>query len=319
MKSGFRDHGGGIDAAIQTYGGPRGAWIDLSTGINPRPYPLPKLSALAWTALPDRSAIEDLEQAAARFWQVPSSLEVVAGGGASALIAAIPHIFSGKTVHIPEPTYNEHWAAFSANGWAKCENGADVTVVVNPNNPTGRFWTLDEIQSAQCVIDESFCDLIPQSSILTSSAPDDRSKVVLKSFGKFWGLAGLRLGFAICAPKYARKLREQLGPWAVSGAACEIGSAALKDDAWARHTRTELDQSAARLDHLLSEAGFSVIGGTSLFRLADVGTAQRWFVQLAKAKILTRIFPYSDNWIRFGIPDTNEAWARLEHALKEPV
>ena len=127
-----RDHGGGLDAAVAAYGGVRGGWLDLSTGINPVPYPVGEVSAEAWSALPDQGAMDRLLAAARAFWNVPDGAEVVAANGASAIIAAMPHMWAGARVSIPAPTYNEHAAAFATNGWDITETG-DVHVVVHPN------------------------------------------------------------------------------------------------------------------------------------------------------------------------------------------
>ena len=302
-----RDHGGGLDAAVATYGGARGGWVDLSTGINPVPYPVGDVGQEAWTALPDRAAQTRLLDAARAFWNVPEGLDVVAASGASALIAQMPRVFSGSRVEIPAPTYNEHAAAFRASGWEITE-GADLRVLVHPNNPDGRLW---DVPALPAVIDESFCDVMPAASHVGAASDD---LVVLKSFGKFWGLAGMRLGFAICAPKMAEKLRDGLGPWAVSGPALEIGAQALEDIAWARETRVRLTADAARLHDLMTATGASVVGGTDLFGLYDVGDAAAFQDRLARAHIWTRVFPYSDRWVRLGLP-APEMWSRVEAAL----
>lgn len=310
-----RDHGGGIDHAITEFGGTRASWIDLSTGINPNPYPLPDISPDAWANLPDHLAISVLESAARQFWNVPDTLEVVAAGGASALIAAMPRALNGKTVHIPEPTYNEHRAAFEACNWALTDKNPDAIVVINPNNPDGRFWETADIPTApQIIIDESFCDIAPERSLL-SEIGSELTTIILKSFGKFWGLAGLRLGFALCPPHIATKLRDQLGPWAVSGPTCEIGTRALSDQTWAEQTRLSLKASAQRLDGLLSTK-FKIEGGTDLFRLISSNSAKETQDHLAKHHILTRIFPYSDTWVRFGLPGSEDHSERLQKALK---
>jgi len=329
-----RDHGGGIDAAIARYGGTRAEWIDLSTGINPSPYPLPELHQDVWSALPDHSRIETLEDAARSFWGVPPALQIVSAGGASALIAALPHVIAGQTVNIPSPTYNEHKAAFEANGWRDTDGKADATVLVHPNNPDGRFWDDTPRDGVgQLIVDESFCDPTPDRSFVRGYSTsrvdtEDFSKtttyaetrqtppIILKSFGKFWGLAGLRLGFAICAPDIATKLRDQLGPWAVSGPACQIGALALKDKDWAARTRERLNSAALRMDRLLAASGFVHEGGTGLFRLVEVKDAKTTQDHLARHHILTRIFPYSDTWLRFGLPGAPAQWDQLETALK---
>jgi len=304
-----RDHGGGLDAAVATFGGGRSDWLDLSTGINPVPYPVGEIDLEAWTALPDSGAMDRLLGAARRFWNVPEGAEIVAANGASALIAAMPHVWDGATVTIPSPTYNEHAAAFVANGWSVTRSGpADATVIVHPNNPDGRVrQTLD--LATPLVIDESFCDVMPQESHVAHAT--SQGVVVLKSFGKFWGLAGLRLGFAICAPDVAQRLRDQVGPWAVAGPALEIGARALADEAWAHETRARLAADAARLDALV---GWPLVGGTDLFRTYEVPDAAAMQDKLAQGHVWSRIFPYSKTWIRLGLP-APERWAQLEAAL----
>lgn len=304
-----RDHGGGLDQAISQYGGCRSGWIDLSTGINPVPYPVGKISDGAWTALPDTGAVRRLECAARRFWSVPDKAAVLAAPGASALIARLPAHLEGTGVHIPKPTYNEHAAAFDGHGWG---DGADALVVVHPNNPDGRFCTQDALTAPQLVIDESFCDIAPDKSLIEMAA--EPGCVVLKSFGKFWGLAGLRLGFAIGDPRILDPLAEALGPWPVAGPALEIGARALEDHDWAQATRMRLEADAARLDQLLQSRGATCLGGTPLFRLYDVGNAELWQGKLASAHIWTRRFPYSESWLRLGLPEPDR-WDQLEAAL----
>lgn len=307
-----RDHGGGLDAAIGTFGGARPDWIDLSTGINQVPYPLPALPQSCWTELPDRVALERLETAARAFWQVPDWAEVVVAGGTSALIAALPRALAGAAVDIPAPTYNEHAAAFAAAGW-QIGTGSEVRVLVHPNNPDGRLWTAADLGTGNAVIDESFCDVLPAASLMPALTPQ---RVILKGIGKFWGLAGLRLGFAICAPEMAARLRTLLGPWPASGPALAIGAAALSDTDWAEETRRRLAQDAARLDTLLRRAGARPVGGTSLFRLVETADAARWQRHLAERHIWTRIFPYSRTWVRFGLPAPQD-WTRIEAALED--
>ncbi|WP_135504466.1 threonine-phosphate decarboxylase CobD [Roseovarius aestuariivivens] len=313
-----RDHGGGIDAAAALYGGAREAWIDLSTGINPLPYPLPDLTRDAWTALPDRAAQDALVAAARTFWRVPDTFAILPAPGASSLIARLPALAGPGRVHIPAPTYNEHAAAFAAQDWTvEIDHDAagvprpDARVLVHPNNPTGTWWSKDDLDAPLCILDESFADVDPDRSLLGAA---HAGTVVLKSFGKFWGLAGLRLGFAIGAPAMIERLEALLGPWAVSGPALEIGHAALTDTDWARQTRERLARDAARLDDLLAVAGADPLGGTSLFRLYHTPNASEFQDRLARHHIWSRIFPYSKNWVRLGLPAPDD-WARLEAAL----
>lgn len=317
-----RDHGGGLDAAVQQHGGVRGDWLDLSTGINPVPYPVAGLTPDDWTALPDSAAMEGLIAAARAFWAVPEGAEVIAAPGASALIARMPGLLAGEKargpvpVEVAGPTYNEHAAAFRAAGHKVREqenSDAQVRVIVHPNNPDGRLWGPDAVSGRSLtVVDESFCDVMPAQSLVgCASAP---GVVVLKSFGKFWGLAGLRLGFAIGPAELTGRLADMLGPWAVSGPAIRIGTAALRDAAWAEATRERLGRDAARLDALMAGRGARLVGGTALFRLYDVADAADWQARLARGRVWSRVFPYSRTWLRLGLPAPGR-WAQLEAAL----
>jgi cobalamin biosynthesis protein CobC len=313
-----RDHGGGLDGAVACFGGARADWIDLSTGINPCPWPVAQaaISAAAWTALPDRAAAQALEDAARALWQVPDHLGLLAAPGASALIARIPGLLPPGRVHIPQPTYNEHAAAFAGHGWQVCaqaDAAHQARVIVHPNNPDGRWHGHADLEGVPLiVVDESFCDVAPERSLL-GHLPREGG-IVLKSFGKFWGLAGLRLGFAIGDPAMLARLAEGMGPWPVSGPALAIGAAALADRDWADATRARLAADARRLDALMTGAGAAVTGGCDLFRLYAVDDAEAWQARLAEGRIWSRIFPWSPTLIRLGLPAPDQ-WARIEAAL----
>ncbi|WP_408015395.1 threonine-phosphate decarboxylase [Ruegeria haliotis] len=307
-----RDHGGGLDGAIKQYGGKRRDWIDLSTGINPHPFEVSGLQPSDWTDLPDHGAFERLTQAARRFWHVPDGAAILPAPGASAIIARIPALASANRVQINAPTYNEHAAAFDAQGWAVQDTGpAEARVIVHPNNPDGRIWQEIDANAPLTVIDESFCDVTPEASLIHLA--DRPGVIVLKSFGKFWGLAGLRLGFAIGRPDLIARLNDMTGPWAVSGPALRIGTQALLDTEWATETRARLTGEAARMDTLLIDKGAKSIGGTTLFRLYEVDSATDWQDRLARAHIWSRVFPYSQTYLRLGLPPS-EGWNRLEAA-----
>ena len=318
-RIGGPDHGGGVDAAAARFGGARASWLDLSTGINPVPYPLPPLAPDAWAALPDHNALRALVKTARAFWQVPEGAAVLAAPGASALIARLALLAPPGRVAIPAPTYNEHARAFGLNGWDVVQDGpVTARVAVHPNNPDGRLWT----GAAACdglvpggllVIDESFADICPQASLIDLALRP--GTIILKSFGKFWGLAGVRLGFAIGDPVLIARLQGMLGPWPVSGPALTIGTAALRDTLWAVATRDRLARDAVRLDGLMAAAGAALVGGTDLFRLYDTPDALAWQNRLAARHIWSRVFPYSASWLRLGLPGSPEGWARLEAAL----
>ncbi|WP_037254143.1 threonine-phosphate decarboxylase [Roseobacter sp. SK209-2-6] len=311
--AGKRDHGGNLSAAIARFGGEPDDWIDLSTGINPSPYPIPAFTQEDWCALPDASLLADLITAARGFWNIPMEAAVLAAPGASALIAQIPGLVPPGTVCIETPTYNEHAASFQNHGWQVTNQAsAQARVAVHPNNPDGRLWTAEELSAPLTIIDESFCDICPEQSLISMAGRP--GTLVLKSFGKFWGLAGMRLGFAIGDPDLIQRLADFQGPWGVSGPALKTGIAALNDPNWAMQTRIDLAASAGQLDQLMLAKGAKLAGGTDLFRLYEVEDAAAWQERLAKAHFWSRIFPYSKHFLRLGLPPKG-AWSRLEAAL----
>ncbi|MGI3902793.1 MAG: threonine-phosphate decarboxylase CobD [Janthinobacterium lividum] len=320
----FTYHGGEIAAARAAYPGAPSPWLDLSTGINPVPYPLPDIDPRAWTALPDAAALRSLEAAAARVYgAIPQN--VTGAPGTEALITGLPWLFQAGRVGVLGFTYADHARGWRAAG-ATVEPvehlddlaGFDAAVVVNPNNPDGRLVAAADLTALAgrvglLVVDEAFADVVPPAWSLASAVPGNA--IVLRSFGKFYGLAGLRLGFAIAGPSWTARLRQALGPWAVSGPALAIGTQALADDGWAAAARARLDRDAARLDELLSREGFTVLGGTSLFRLAARPDAFACFEALARFGILTRPFADRPSWLRFGLPANEAEWNRLARAL----
>ncbi len=323
-----REHGGGLDAAIAEYGGLAKDWLDLSTGINPTPYPLPDIPETAWHRLPDADGFARLYSVARGFWGVPDGAGIIASAGVSAIIASLPRMAEGlgcpRQIRIDTPTYNEYATAFSSAGW-QIESGdssAPVRIIVHPNNPDGGLTSLSandiktDIKTASLVvIDESFCDLTPNKSLIDLTRYDN--VIVLKGLGKFWGLAGLRLGFAIGQPVLMKRLDSFLGPWAISGPAQIIGAGVLQDTTWADKTRARLHKNAGRLDDIATANGLTRVGGTDLFRLYECKNAPALKHQLAKHAIWSRVFSYNPNWIRLGLPaDIPANWHRLETALE---
>lgn len=321
----MRDHGGDLDRAMREYGG--GDWLDLSTGINPVPYPVCDLPDHAWTKLPTRTEIAVLEAMAAQLYATQG--RVVALGGAQAAIQLVPRLLQPRRACVVGPTYNEHAAALHAQGWDVSMvtdladgAGADLLTVVNPNNPDGRTWPPEALLEVRdkvglLIIDESFADTEVGLSLAPTIDPDEVRVVVLRSFGKFFGLAGLRLGFAITGVARADQLRSLSGPWAVSGPAIAVGRSALADAHWQAETRDRLKADAARLDSLAEQSGWHLVGGTPLFRTYETPNARAAQIDLARHKIWSRIFPYSETWNRLGLPGTEAGWTQLEKALTE--
>jgi cobalamin biosynthetic protein CobC len=164
------------------------------------------------------------------------------------------------------------------------------------------------------VVDESFADLEDEALSLAPHLPQP-GMVVLRSLSKTYGLGGLRLGFAIAAPDLAALMRASLGSWPVSGPAILIGMQALADHAWLAAARQRLGQDVMRLDAMLHQAGLRIVGGTHLFRLAESEQAPELFHRLGRAGILVRPFDYRRDWLRFGVPGSEDEWQRLADAL----
>lgn len=314
------DHGGDLDRARRRWGD--GDWIDLSTGINRVPYPLPELPARVWTDLPTAEDTARFAEVAQRAYGPAPALLPVAG--AQAAIQLMPRLAPGENVRVLAPTYNEHARVFTAAGARVRQvrtagelSGADVAIAVSPNNPTGSVLGADELApicaaSGLVVLDQSFADACPEAALAPDPWPENL--VVLRSLGKFYGLAGVRLGTVLGPEKPLARLAGAAGPWAVSGPALWIGRAALADHAWAEVTRRRLAEDARRLDRLAAAAGWAPVGGTPLFRLYQVPDAEAAQARLARAQIWSRIFPWSGRWLRLGLPAPGE-WARLEAAL----
>ena len=270
-----------------------------------------------------------------RAWQprpigAPTDAHVVAVPGTQIALPIVARLVPPGRAAVLTPGYAEHARAAALAGHQvdavsrldECGT-ATLVIVANPNNPDGRLFARNELvvlaadlrrRGGLLVIDEAFMDVAPPgSSFAADVAAFDA--IVLRSFGKFFGLAGARLGFALAAPPLGRKIAAVLGPWAVSGPALTIGARALADTAWVERTRARLDKSAQRLDGLLVDLALPIVGGTSLFRLVQTPAANALFRHLGEAGIWVRAFAEHPKWLRFGLPGNEAAWARLKAAL----
>jgi cobalamin biosynthetic protein CobC len=322
-------HGGNLDAARKRFPGAPEPWIDLSTGINPVPFPIPELPKETWSRLPIHSEEQALLAAAAMRYRVSNSEMIVAAPGTQALIQLLPRLLPKSHVEILGPTYEEHEACWTRQGHrvslvSDLERSvrADVVIVVNPNNPTGRVIPVSALRAVATalakkngllIVDEAFIDVLPEAASMASDLPP--ATIVLRSFGKIYGLAGLRLGFAIAEASRAKHIRSEIGPWAVSGPALSIGRAALLDGHWLAETIIRLESDRKRLDTMLEAAGFAVLGGTPLFRLARHCEAIKIVERLGRHGIHVRVFPSEPLRLRFGLPGDERAWDRLSAAL----
>jgi cobalamin biosynthesis protein CobC len=323
-------HGGDIAAGRRLFPDAPEPFIDLSTGINPNPYPLSRLPADVFARLPDADMLASLTAVAAQAYGAPSVDHVVAAPGTQILLPLVAALARPGRAAVLMPSYGEFTRAASFAGHDVAEvdglaaiGDAQLVLVANPNNPDGRLFARNDLialaaklraQGGLLVVDEAFMDVGPSGESLAADLSGG-NVVVLRSFGKFFGLAGVRLGFALAAPKIATRLSALLGPWAVSGPALAVGAKALADAAWIRKTRTRLEGSAENLDAILTKSGLDIVGGTNLFRLARTEAASELFHHLGRAGILVRRFPERADWLRFGLPANTQAWRRLQIAL----
>ncbi|RWX74499.1 threonine-phosphate decarboxylase [Neorhizobium lilium] len=322
-------HGGNLSHARALFPKAPEPWIDLSTGISPYSYPYSPIPGNAFARLPEPVLAEELKVIAAQAYGAPSAVHVAAGPGTQILLPIIASLTSkrGRAV-VLSPTYAEHARAARLAGLDVTETDdlsrlaeADLAVIVNPNNPTGRIVPKSDLRALAAkmrakggllVVDEAFHDVSEAESV--ANAVEEGGLVVLKSFGKFYGMAGLRLGFALAHPDLVGLLEDRLGPWAVSGPALHVASEALADEAWRQAMRVRLASDATRLDSLLAAAGISVFGGTSLFRLIRDAKADALFHHLGERGILTRRFEERPEDLRIGLPGPND-WTRMEAAM----
>lgn len=328
-------HGGDLSEAIRTYGGARSDWLDLSTGINPHAWPVPdQLERRMWTDLPSAADLAALLAAARAAYRVPAPLGVMAAPGTQVILPLLPRLAPDGPVAIVGPTYSSHGDAWRAAGRTVVDiptaydapEDTRVLVLVNPNNPDGRMLSpaalMDLARQIQArggllIVDEAFSDVVPGLSLLPHLG--NEPVLVLRSFGKFFGLAGLRLGFLAGRPDLTDKAAGMLESWAVSGPALAVGQAALADLAWQDAMRRQLADEMADLTLALSMAGLTVFGGTALYALAGLRKAEAMHAALARRHIWTRRFDHSPTWLRFGLPGSASALTRLGTALADAM
>ena len=318
-------HGGRIAEARAAFGDTGAAWLDLSTGINPHPWRGVGDLAIDWARLPDEGDLRALEAAAAEYFGLDHAY-VAALPGTEIGLRLLGTVLPGPARHLA-PTYRTHAEMFAdsvpIDALSAASDGA--VIVANPNNPDGRILSGRDLLTAHdrlrarrgwLVVDEAFADAGRTESVAPYVAEDARL-IVFRSFGKFFGLAGVRLGFVIAPRVVIAQVRALLGAWPVSAAAIAIGTAAYRDGGWIAAMRERLALEAADLDAMLLRRGLTPVGGCPLFRLVDVADAEATFAQLARHAILTRPFDYDPRWLRLGLPDTAEALERLERALAD--
>jgi len=322
------EHGGNLRSAARAYGRPVEDWLDLSAGLNPHFYPAPAFPASAWHRLPE---VDDaLVRAACAFYGAPRMLAVA---GTQAAIQALPQLRAPSRVVVAAPSYAEHAHHWGRHGHTLREvpyadldaavDACDVLVVCNPNNPTGATvpaatlldWAARlAARGGWLIVDEAFADTDTRNSVAAHSAQP--GLVVLRSVGKFFGLAGVRVGFAGAAPALLDRLADALGPWTVSGPAQQVARAALEDVTWHAATRANLAVQGARLHGLLTQHGIAA-SGTDLFQWWPAPHAIAFHAHMAERGIWVRLFTNAAHGIRLGLPPDDTAWRRLAQALTE--
>lgn len=323
------DHGGSLARARALFPQAPEPWVDLSTGISPHAYPFSALPAKAFQRLPEPARAQELLAAATEAYAAPSPECIVAAPGTQMLLPHVARLITPGRAAVLAPTYAEHARAAALAGHEVLEvasvealGEASLAIVVNPNNPDGRVVARSDLlklrdrlaaKGGLLVVDEAFMDVGAES---VSGDVEAGGLVVLRSFGKFYGLAGVRVGFALSAPATAAVLAAQLGPWAVSGLALEIGIEALRDREWRNEHRQRLATAATRLDAMLGDHGVAVSGGTSLYRFVRIPAASQLFRRLGDAGIIVRHFAERPHDLRVGLPADETEWERLDAALR---
>jgi cobalamin biosynthetic protein CobC len=324
-------HGWDLEAATELYGLPREGWLDLSTGINPRPYPVGDLNRLRdrIELAPSAAALAELLAAARDAYEVPKDVAIAAAPGAAILIRALPELIAGTAVLLETScdAHRKSWTGLGRLTESPSLHGLAATpavsaILVNPNDPDGRLVTSREILTlarsrepgSLVVVDEAFAEAEPGASVAPHLRAGD-PVLVLKSLGPFFGLAGLGLGFAIGEERSAERLRSAIGGAALSGIALAVGHIALADTAWRVETRHWLGNQAQSLDGVLKAGGLEPAGGTRLFRIARSADAPGVHEKLARRGIWTRLVRDGPGLIRFGLPAGSEGLSRLADAL----
>lgn len=320
------EHGGRLRKAAHDYGIAEADWLDLSSGLAPWPFPIPQIPERAWARLPETD--DGLEQAACDYYGAAQVLPVA---GSQMAIQLLPRLRRAGKVGVLSPCYAEHAEAWRRSGYIVREvleqevefflDSLDVLVVVNPNNPTGLSLTPARLldwharlaqRGGWLVVDEAFMDNTPHLSLAAHS--HQIGLIVLRSFGKFFGLAGVRLGFVLAERKLLKLLAEQVGPWAVSGPTRVLGQACLQDTE--NHTRQRIrsDEASERLAALLERYGFKPQGGCALFQWLITEDAETLHDFMARRGILLRLFTHNSS-LRFGLPGDAADELRLAHAF----
>lgn len=329
-------HGGAVQEAAEYFDIALEKWLDLSTGINPVSWPVPDIPAQVWQRLPENH--DQLRSAAADYYGSPYLVPLA---GSQQGIQFLPLMYQGRkkdpAIWVTAGSYSEHGNAWAEQGYrvrrVACDQinqllrqqPVDVLILVNPDNPSGYRWPKEQLlhwwkllrsRGGWLIVDEAFMDCTPEHS-LCSELPKD-GLFVLRSVGKFFGLAGIRTGFMFAAADQCRRVEKLQGPWSLSHPAQFITEHALQDQPWIQNQRQQLAHSSLRLAGLLEQHLHLPCDGTDLFQTLYFPKAQALYLHLAKQGILSRFLKssaQSKTGIRFGLPVDESDWSRLNDAL----
>lgn len=327
-------HGGQLKEAKIQFPHVVQRWIDLSTGINPYAYPFSPITPDRSTQLPSIEDEHRLRGMAALRYGVRDQRLIAMAPGTQILISLLPYTLEAQQVCVFGPTYMEH-----INTWQQAHipvhqvttlddfmrfstQEQTVGVLCNPNNPDGRLLNVQQMQAiihqwGSChnhiIVDEAFMDFEGQT--IASLLPHP-ALTILRSFGKAYGLAGVRLGFLLSNASYVEKVRQMLGSWAISGAALHIGLQAFKNREWILQAQDQLSKQVQQFDQLFMQHACKIVGGTHLFRLIEMQNAQDLWEYLAKHGIWVRKFDYNSQWLRFGLPQEQD-WNRVQKTIQD--
>jgi threonine-phosphate decarboxylase len=350
-------HGGNIYAASRDLRCQPASMLDFSASINPLgmapgAVQVVQASLELATHYPDPDCYE-LKQALGRFHGIDPEC-VCIGNGSTELIFLLPKTLALRRALIPGPTFSEYAAAMRAVGGevsmllappeeefrirlsqvaAALQRSLDCVWLCNPNNPTGQLWTKAQVLElwkkarrvgASLIVDEAFIDYCEADSVV-SEATSRAGLLVLRSFTKFYGMPGLRVGYLVAEPTVIRRIEAMRLPWSVNNLAQVAAIASLNETSYAVRSRQLIIEERPRLAAALagqgwvpcpSSANFLLVRLPSFLKSAAVAAATR------RQGVLIRdcesFEGMGQQWIRVAVRTAAEH-ERLVQALKNAL
>ena len=330
-------HGGDIARLECEFGCSLQNCLDLSTGLSPWSYPVPPVPDYVWQRLPyDMTGL--MASASAYYSCPPEYITPVAG--VQDAICRVPYylsnaklsgtrlsgIASSETiVALPVLGYQEYRRAWSKAGYPLVfyqnlselqqlvlRNSSMHVVIINPNNPSASLLLAEDLLALQqqllgkgyLIVDEAFMDVSENQSLSSFAHLDNL--IVLRSFGKFFGLAGVRLGFTLGGGDLIEQLRADVNPWGVSYPAIWLGAQALKDNAWCQQQRQRITIQANQLLPLIRDkiSPDTTSAGLFLTVIGKQALLGAIYQRAVKEGILLRYdtLDHHRAWLRIGLP-----------------